>query len=296
MGVVKRLAYVATETTDLPAWRAYATDILGFEVGNDSNDRLLYLRADENHHRIAVRHGDRDDVGYVGWQVANREALESAARTLDAAGVAVARGTPEEIADRRVLEMLHFTCPHSGVRMELVVSPETNYVPRFRPTRDLAGFRTGEQGLGHVVLYTEDIHATAAFYVKLLGFGISDFAMIPGVGPLAVFMHCNERHHSLAFMHIPGAPRRIQHVMFETLDMDDVGRSFDLCSSRDIITTTPGRHHNDQTYSFYFKTPSLWHMEFGWNSRKIDPRNWTTEHYELRGDHAWGHHGLMEMV
>src|SRR5690606_6847921 len=115
-------AYVAAESTDLSAWRSYATDILGFEVGSDSNDRLLYPRADENHHRIAVRSGERDDVGYVGWQVANSAALDAAAATLDAAGVAVARGTPEEIADRRVLDMLHFTCPHSGVRMELVVS------------------------------------------------------------------------------------------------------------------------------------------------------------------------------
>lgn len=296
MGVVKRLAYVAAESTDLSAWKSYATGVLGFEVGSDSNDKLLYLRADENHHRIAVRSGDRDDVGYVGWQVASREALEAAAATLDAAGVVVTRGTPEEIADRRVLDMLHFTCPHSGVRMELVVSPEMNFTPRFRPTRDLAGFRTGEQGLGHVVLYAADLHAAAEFYVRFLGFGISDFAMIPGVGPLAVFMHCNERHHSLAFMNIPGAPRRIQHIMFETLSIDDVGRSFDLCSDREIITTTPGRHHNDHTYSFYFKTPSLWHMEFGWNPRTIDPVNWTTEHYELRGDHAWGHRGLMEMV
>ena len=296
MGIVKKLAYVVAESGDLPAWKSYATEVLGFEISEDSNDRLLYLRADDNHHRIAVRASEADDVGQVGWQVADLAALEDAASTLDAAGIKVTRGTATEAADRRVLDFVHFICPHSGVRMELVVSPEQIFTPHFRPTRDLAGFRTGALGLGHVVLYAPDVRAAASFYTRILGFGVSDYAMIPGVGPLAVFMHCNERHHSLAFMTIPGAPRKIQHLMFETLSIDDVGQSFDLCHRRGIITTTPGRHHNDHTFSFYFKTPSAWHMEFGWNPRTIDPRNWTTEHYELRGNHAWGHHGIMEMV
>jgi 2,3-dihydroxybiphenyl 1,2-dioxygenase len=296
MGVISRLAYVSASCTDLSAWKAYGTEVLGFEVSPDSNDRLLYLRADENHHRFAIWSGDSDDVSYVGWQVADVEALEAAGAALEKAGVAVTRGSGEEAADRRVHSFTHFVCPHSGVRMELVVSPEQIFMPRFRPTRDLAGFRTGDQGLGHVVLYAPDVRAAAEFYKRALGFGVTDYAVIPGVGPLAVFLHCNPRHHSLAFMAIPGAPRKIQHVMFETVTMDDVGLSFDLCQAKNIITTTPGKHHNDHTYSFYFRNPSAWHVEFGWAPRTIDPATWTTEEYGLRPGNAWGHQGLMEMV
>lgn len=296
MGVISRLAYVAASSSDLSAWKAYGTEVLGFEVGADSNDRLLYLRADEGHHRLAIRAGDRDDVAYVGWQVANDAALEAAGAALENAGVSVTRGTAEEAADRRVLSFIHFTCPHSGVRMELVVSPEEIFTPRFRPTRDLAGFQMGALGLGHVVLYAPDVRAAAEFYASVLGFGVTDYAMIPDVGPFAAFLHCNPRHHSLAFMTIPGAPRRIQHVMFETLTMDDVGLSFDLCRAKDIVSTTPGKHHNDHAFSFYFRNPSSWHIEYGWSPRIIKPEGWTTEQYGLRPGNAWGHHGLMEMV
>jgi len=296
MSIVKELAYVAANTTDVPAWQAYATEVLGLEVVSDSDDQLLYLRADESHHRLAIREGDNDDVAYVGWEVPNRASLDAAAASLEAAGVLIEQGKPTEAADRRVLDFVHFMCPHSGVRMEIVVGHEQLFTPRFRPTRDLAGFRTGDFGMGHVVLYADDVKAAADFYVKTLGFGVSDFAMIPNVGPLAAFLHCNSRHHSLAFMHIPGAPRRIQHVMFETVTIDDVGLSYDLCLDRHITTTSPGRHHNDHTFSFYFRNPSAWHFEYGWGSRTVDPQSWATEQYTLKPGNAWGHHGLMEMV
>jgi 2,3-dihydroxybiphenyl 1,2-dioxygenase len=296
MGVISRLAYVSASCSDLSAWKAFGTEVLGFEVGADSNDRVLYLRADESHHRFAIWSGDNDDVSHIGWQVADLATLETAAVALENAGVAVKHGTGEEAADRRVFAFIHFLCPHSGVRMELVVSPEEIFTPRFQPTRDLAGFRTGELGLGHVVLYAPDVRAAADFYVRTLGFGVSDFAVIPQVGPLAAFLHCNPRHHSLAFMSIPGAPRKIQHVMFETETMDDVGLTFDVCHGKEIVTTTPGKHHNDRAFSFYFRNPSAWHVEFGWNPRLINPATWATEQYELRKGNAWGHHGLMGMI
>lgn len=296
MSVVNQLAYVAANTSDVAAWKSYGTEVLGFEIGVDSSDSLLYLRNDERHHRIAVRPADNDDVAYVGWEVSSIAALEAACAALEREGVAVERGTANEIADRRVLDLAHFVCPHSGARMELVVGHEILFTPHFRATRDLSGFRTGELGLGHVVLYAPDVREAAEFYVRTLGFGVTDYAVIPNVHTLAAFLHCSPRHHSLAFMSIPGAPRRIQHVMFETLSIDDVGTTYDLCLEREITSTSTGRHQNDQTFSFYFRNPSGWHFEFGWQPRIIDPATWNTEHYHLRPGNAWGHHGLMEMA
>jgi 2,3-dihydroxybiphenyl 1,2-dioxygenase len=293
---VSQLAYVGANTSDVAAWRKYGTDVLGLEIGADSDDKLLYLRSDERHHRLSVNAADNDDVAYVGWEVANHEVLEAAAANLERHGVTVESGKPTEMADRRVLELVHFTCPHTGVRMELVVGHETVFTPRFKPTRDLAGFRTAELGMGHVVLYTPDVEAAAEFYVRTLNFGISDFAIIPNVGPLAAFMHCNPRHHSMAFISNPKAPRKIQHVMFETNTLDDVGTSYDLCLERELTATSLGRHNNDRTFSFYFRNPSEWLFEFGWEPRVIDPEHWTTEKYMLVPGNAWGHAGLMNMV
>jgi 2,3-dihydroxybiphenyl 1,2-dioxygenase len=293
---VSQLAYVGAHATDLTAWRNYGTEVLGLEVGADSNDKLLYLRSDERHHRVSVDLADNDDLGYVGWEVADHAALEVAAARVERHGITVESGKPHEVADRRVLELAYFTCPHTGVRMELVVGLENMFQPRFKPTRALAGFRTAELGMGHVVLYTADVQAAAEFYVQALGFGISDYAILPHVGHFAAFLHCNPRHHSLAFIRNPKAPRRIQHVMFETVTLDDVGTSYDVCLEREIAATSLGRHNNDHTFSFYFRNPSQWLFEYGWQPRTIDPDNWTTEKYVLQEGNAWGHAGLMGMV
>ncbi len=296
MAAVTQLSYVVGSSTDLSDWRRYATEVLGLELMADSDSQLLYVRADERHHRIAVRAGAHDDVAYIGWDVASETALDQAAAAVEAAGVNVERGKPHEAADRRVVDFVHFTCPYSGVRMELVLGHEKIFMPRFHPSRELAGFRTEEMGLGHVVLYAQDVVAAADFYARTLGFGVTDYFQVPNMGTLATFLHCNPRHHSLAFMNIPTATRRIQHLMFETESIDDVGTSYDLCLERGITTTSIGRHQNDRVFSFYFRNPSGWHFEYGWGPRIIDPNTWTAENYIGRPGFGWGHHGLMEMV
>lgn len=43
-------------------------------------------------------------------------------------------------------------------------------MPPFKPSRDVSGFRTGPQGMGHTLLTFPDIDAALAFYKDLLGF------------------------------------------------------------------------------------------------------------------------------
>ncbi|AIO31490.1 glyoxalase/Bleomycin resistance /Dioxygenase superfamily protein [Burkholderia cenocepacia] len=292
---VNRLAYIGANATDIGAWKQFSTQVLGLEVGRDSSDRLLYLRADERHHRLSIHPSDHDDVAYIGWEVANHEALEAVAASLDKHGVKVTPGTSEELADRRVLELVHFTCPYSGARMELTIGNETVFNPRFNPTRDLSGFRTGDLGLGHFVLYASDAHGAAEFYVRTLGLGVSDWVVSPEGAKLAVFLHCNSRHHSMAFINWPSAPRKIQHVFFETNTLDDVGTTYDICLQRDIAKTSVGRHPNDRSVSFYFRNPSHWFIEYGWDLRTIDPQNISVEQYVLRPGIGWGHAGLRNL-
>ncbi len=293
---VSKLAYVGAHASDMDSWRKYGPEVLGMELGRESSNNLIYLRADERHHRLSIHPGESDDIAYIGWEVANHEALEVVAANLDRAGVKVLPGTPSELAERRVLELAHFTCPHTGVRMELTVGNEVVFNPRFMPTRALTGFKTADLGLGHVVLYvTSDIKAVADFYVRTLGFGISDWVVSPEGVPLAVFLHCNARHHSMALIFYPPAPRKIQHVFFETNSLDDIGTTYDLCQQREIAATGIGRHPNDQSVSFYFRNPSRWFIEYGWDLRTVDPQNLTVESYVLRPGMSWGHAGLRNL-
>ena len=297
MTLVNQLAYVGAGATDLDAWRGYATDVLGHETMPDSSEHGLYLRCDDRHHRLLIAPDEADDISFVGWEVPDRASLDRVCSALADAGVEVHEGTPGEADLRRVLAFAHFTCPYSGTRMELAFGHEAMFAPAFRPSRVLGGFRTDELGLGHVVLYAADVQKAIDFYVDVLGFGVSDYTVIPGMGVLAGFLHCNERHHSLAFFGIPGTPRRIQHLMLETQSLDDVGSTYDICLDQDITTTSLGRHPNDHAFSFYFRNPSGWHLEYAWAPRTVDPESWVTEHYVAgRPGAYWGHRGLMEMI
>lgn len=289
---VSKLAYLGANATDVAAWRKYGSEVLGLEIGTDSSDRLLYLRADERHHRLSIHEGGGDDIAHVGWEVTSHEDLEAIAARLDKEDIKVEPGKPNELADRRVLELVHFTCPYSGVRMELTLGNETVFNPRFRPSRDLSGFRTGELGMGHFVLYTADVQAAVQFYVRTLGFALSDWVVSPERKRLAGFLHCNPRHHSMAFIEWPSAPRKVQHVFFETNSLDDIGTTYDVCAERKLNATSIGRHPNDRSVSFYFRNPSRWFIEYGWQLRTIDPRNYTAEQYVLRPGIGWGHEGL----
>ncbi|MET8977935.1 VOC family protein [Streptomyces sp. NPDC004539] len=297
MRYVKSLGYIGAHTTDLRAWREFARDVLGLETLPDSDGSRLYLKMDELHHRLTVYAGDTDDVAHVGWDVGDSTALAAARRALEAAGVTVTSGGDEERRERCVIDLLWFDCPYTGVRMELFTGAETQFRPRFAPARPMGGFVTGDRGMGHVVLYVTDLDAAVRFYTGVLGFGVTDWEVAPGLGNVAAFLHCNERHHSLGFLSAWGNPRRMQHMLMETDDIDTVGSTYDLAEERDIVSAALGRHRNDRTFSCYFRTPSGWHMEYGWGSRGIDPATWRTESYDIsRSDTAWGHRGIDRMV
>ncbi|HEX4395671.1 MAG TPA: VOC family protein [Mycobacterium sp.] len=296
--LIDSLAYVGATTSDIDRWSRYGDQVLGLERSSDSDESLLYLRADQRHHRLSIHRGDRDDISHVGWQVGSGDRMQAVAETLTKHGVEVRSGTPEEKSDRRVRDLIHFMCPHSEVRMEVCWGHQEIFLPRFRPPRDLTGFEMGDGGMGHVVLYAPDVVAASEFYRDVLGFGITDLTVPPGgSAPIGAFLHCNSRHHSLAFFGIPDAPRRLQHVMFQTSSLDDVGTTYDLCREHNMTTTSIGRHYNDRAVSFYFQNPSGWHFEFAWDPREIDPSVWRTEYYVPGGPGvAWGHEGLFQMV
>ena len=62
---VSQLAYLGIGVSDMPAWKSFATDILGMQVTERGDDGTVYLRMDENHHRIALHPSGEDDVLYT---------------------------------------------------------------------------------------------------------------------------------------------------------------------------------------------------------------------------------------
>lgn len=265
---VSELGYVGLEVTDPKAWKDYAAQCLGMEVLDEGESDRFYLRMDYWHHRLVVHTGKSDDMAYMGWRVPDAEALEKARRILEKAQIPCRAGSSDECAERRVLGLLKLEDP-SGIPTEIFYAPQVDQHLPLHPGRRMHGkFVTGAQGLGHILVQSKDVTASFEFY-RLLGLkGAVEYQLQTPVGiAKPVFMHCNDRQHSIAF----GVPsdKKLNHMMIEYTELDDLGQAHDIVRKRDIpVALQLGKHSNDMALTFYSATPSGWLMELGWGAVK----------------------------
>jgi len=280
MAGVTQLGYLGISVRDLDSWRGYATEMLGLEEAGSAGAGSILLGMDDHHHRFQFTEGGADDIGFVGWQADSTGDLAEIAEKLEGSGVAVVHGSREEAEKRHVQDLFSFTDP-DGHRNEVFVGPEM--ASRSREGR----FVADDLGLGHLVLYVDDLERTMKFYTELLGFRVSDFVN-NGRFKLG-FLHCNPRHHSIAFGQYPAAKQKIHHFMLQTREIDPVGRAFDEANAGAApLVTTLGRHSNDEMVSFYMRNPSGFAVEYGWGAREIDDSCWQVMEYDDGGS-LWGH-------
>src|SRR3954452_2463137 len=254
------LGYAGFGADALEDWRQFGTGRVGLQAVERGNS-LLAFRMDDRKQRIVIDRAMGDGTRFFGWEVADATALDALAARLEQAGVPVT-AEPQTLADaRRVRRLISFQDP-AGNRLEAFYGAEIDDTP-FLPGRSISGFRTGPLGLGHAVLTVEHIEPMLAFYVDVLGFGLSDYITKPF---RAYFFHVNARHHSLAL--IETGKNGLHHLMVEACSLHDVGQGYDIALAEGgRISTTLGRHSNDFMTSFYAKTPSACLMEYGWGGR-----------------------------
>lgn len=282
---ISALGYVVVEARDLKAWADYGRNILGAEV-NEKNG-ALELRIDERAWRLRVEEGPLDDLKVIGFETSTPAAFASVLATLDEVNVEYTKDAILAEA-RGAVELATFVDP-AGVRIEVFYGSTQLYHKPFISPVGVRGFVTGDQGLGHIVIAVKDEVEYQAFWTKL-GFKLSDyieFIPAPGLHAKVTFMHCNTRHHSLAFASVP-SPKRIIHLMVQTHSLDDVGLALDRVKKTGVpLAWDIGRHTNDHMTSFYMLTPSKWEFEYGWGAREIDDATWTVERHDSMS--IWGH-------
>ena len=232
--------------------------------------------------RLVVSGEPGEPLSFMGWEVADKTALDAVAARLDAAGVAVEAGSAA-LADRRFVGDMILCEDPAGNRLEFFCDPMVANDP-FIPGRPISGFKTGPLGMGHAVLQVKDPDALVPFYRDVPGFGVSDFGKVP---VNFTFFHVNNRHHSFAIIGTGYAG--FHHFMVEYTNLDDVGQGYDLANEDAArIAYTLGRHTNDWMTSFYTHTPSGFFVETGWGGRIIDRETWQIEEMH-EGPSFWGH-------
>lgn len=307
---IKSFGYLGLGVTDTRQWLEFATQVVGAMparavpgeawslAGQDmpqasqtdgtgvAVDGSVYIKLDDWQWRVAAHPvTDRPGVQYLGLEVHDQRQLAVVATELEAAGFPARMGTSEEARARSVTALLHSRDP-AGNPLEFFYGPTMDF--KFSSPQAGTRFVAGKLGLGHINLFVKDLPACLAFYTDVLGFELSDYIRI-GEGASVQFLRCNARHHSIALVEGAGinAPH---HLLFEVADIDTVGRALDRAMNRGTtISSTLGRHINDNMLSFYMESPLGFDVEIGCDGMLVED-DWTAREF-CEGD-VWGHRGL----
>ena len=281
--MIDSLAYIGFTSPNAQAWTTFGPEILGLHLAAPRPDGAVLLRNDDAAWRIAIHPGDTDDLAYLGWAVSGPDAVAAVTDRLSAAGIDVHQDDGTLAAQRMVSSLAWFTDPFE-FRHELVHGLATE-PGSFSAGRPGVSFVTGDEGLGHAVLIVPDWDAATQFFVDVLGFRVSDDIE---AGIKVRFLHCNPRHHSLAFSAVPGMAG-FHHLMLEVTDAEHVRQAYQLVQDRGLpVAMSLGKHTNDEMFSFYVRTPSGFEIEYGAGGRVIDTQKpWEIGHYDALS--TWGH-------
>jgi 2,3-dihydroxybiphenyl 1,2-dioxygenase len=287
------LAYVGIGSRDRAAMDGYLERAIGLMRGAAAVENCSAWRMDERVYRLLVEDSEQDDALYLGFEAQSQACFDATRQRLQAQGVTLTPGTAAQKASRQVRELVSMQAPW-GVRVELVsglAHADTAFTSILQPR----AFVTRGRGMGHAVFTAGDqatYDATRRFCVDGLGMVLSDW-LEGSAGPMPLhvsFFHCNARHHSLAFAHLPigAVPQKLHHVNLQVPDMDAVGLSFDRCLQAGTpMANLLGRHGNDQMFSFYSHTPGGWQIEVGAGGAEITESWNAVVKWDRISD--WGH-------
>ncbi len=114
----------------------------------------------------------------------------------------------------------------------------------------------------HIVLNTPRQEDAAAFWVKALGFEVSDRSLL-------TFIRCNSDHHSIAFH--PGEASTLHHIAFEMADIDSVMRGAGrMRDAGHPIEWGLGRHGPGNNVFAYFVGLDDFVIEYTAEIEKVD--------------------------
>ena len=285
-----RMGYVVIESAHLDRWTAFLEEGIGLHKQHvDSN--LIAFRMDEFQRRVMVTHGPAEDIAAVGWQLENKQVLETVLKRMQKHGIQCQASTPEQAAARGVKEYWSFLGPKRMV-IELFVEPLLSDEPL---NMLCSGFVTGEAGMGHMAITTRRAKDMRRFWEGIFDARYSD-TIVEKMGSAVVdieFFRVNPRHHSVAIaqvrdLQMDPVRTKVQHINLLTRNIEDLTEAFLRCRRLGFeMAHEIGEHPNDREQSFYVMSPSGFEVEVGWNALEVDEATWEPTTY--RGISLWGH-------
>lgn len=264
--LLSHLSYVAITTPDVEASvEFYKTQVGLTEVARENGNVYLRCWGDYYAYSVVVVPGNEPSLGTMAWRTSSAEALEEAAKRIEAAGV-----QGEWLDDvPQIGRAYRFTGPwghnmtlHWDVtRHQGTGSTASIYPDRPEKRSKVAG---APRQLDHVTIACSDVDAFAAWYNDVLGFRIMAKTVLDEA-PISVFsvLTTNEKSHDLGVV-LDGSTRagRINHYAFWVDTREELLIAADVLMENGYpIEYGPSIHGIGEQTFLYYREPSSLRIE-----------------------------------
>jgi catechol 2,3-dioxygenase len=246
---ITRASHLVLTAQDLPASRAFYTEVMGLIVGDEDADTIWLRGVEERqHHSLTLRKtSDEPTCECIGMHVFDEEDLDKAKSHFDRTGVAA-----EFVEVPFQGRTLRFT-DVMGTPVELCATMQT------QPRQHVAVHtHKGARALrmDHYQVLVPDVVAAAKFYTDL-GFRISDYIVPEGTDrTVGFFLYRKNNPWDIVFLHRSGP--RFHHCGYVVESLYDMIRGLDAAGNvgfGECIEHGPGRHGHGHSYYTYVRDP-----------------------------------------
>jgi catechol 2,3-dioxygenase-like lactoylglutathione lyase family enzyme len=229
---------------DVAAQARFYTEVWRLAIVAERNGSVYLRGSGANHHILSLHARPAPQLLCINLAAASRDAVDRLHARVAAAG-ALQIESPAPLDEPGGGYGFGFVDPQGFVAR--VIAGDTRHA-------DARSLPDCPQKITHLVLNTPRQEQAADFWVRALGFQVSDRSLL-------TFIRCNADHHSLAFH--PGESSSLHHIAFEMDGIDSVMRG--AGRMRDAgrpIEWGLGRHGPGNNVFAYFVGPDDFVIEY----------------------------------
>lgn len=235
------------------------------EVANDSGVQFLAAEGSPENYILRLRRDDTKRLDLVAFGAASPSDIDALATQLTSSGTRI-------VHEPRMLDtpgggygLRFFDCDGRVIEVSAGVQTRTH--------RKLEARESIPVRLSHFVVNSPTPQATVAWYIRHLGFRLTDTMALPHMGEFMWFLRCNEWHHSFAVS--KGPHTSFHHASFQMRGIDEYMRGTGRMLRGGVEKVWgPGRHKaGDNTFS-YFLDPVGNTVEYTTELELVDEDTW----------------------
>lgn len=286
---ITRLSHIELGVTDLAVSKQFYVDTLGMCI-TEEDENTVYLRCleERNHHSFVLRKSDQPIVYRMGYKMASEEDLDLLALHCDKLGL------PIEWVDRHAQGRTLKTADPMGMPLEFYFKMEQidRSLQRYAEYQGVQPMR-----IDHFNCFTPDVQASHDFYVKELGFRVTEYTETDDDRDppelWAVWMHRKGNVHDIALTN--GIGPRLHHVAIWVPTALNIIHLCDLMATTGYLENMergPGRHGVSNAFFLYVRDPDGHRIEIYTSDYMTVDRDFEPIHWDLRNPQRqtlWGH-------